>query len=198
MKRRSAVRHLAEMAEVANECLPFRAGPIGWPLVSMWATGELLGSTESIETASVVLLLDLPADELPWMAVHPTGEWVSERLRLGKRPVQWWYRPQIWPVWNPAHRRVVRFWSDRDGPDDEILDALRHERSMPVVEPSLEDWRAQLNEECALARKKLDVILDHFYERDWRHKHKGFGVYPEDHLWRAAQGLREIEDALRV
>jgi hypothetical protein len=104
MKRSSGVRHLAEMAETAGECLKFRDGPTGWPLRSMWATGELLSDAESIESASVVLLLDLPSDELPWIALHPTGEWVSERLRLGKRPVQWWYRPHVWPAWNATHR----------------------------------------------------------------------------------------------
>jgi hypothetical protein len=125
----------------------------------MWATGELLSDAESIESVSVVLLLDLPSDELSWIALHPTGEWVSERLRLGKRPVQWWYRPHVWPAWNATHRRVIRFWSDQDGCDD--------------------------------------AVLDQYYDQDWRRQHRGFGVYPEDHLWRAGQGLREIEDALR-
>jgi hypothetical protein len=198
MKRSSTVRHLAEMAETASECLYLRAGPIGWPLVSMWATGELLDGAESVEKVAAVLLLDLPADELPWMALHPTGEWVSERLRLGKRPVQWWYRSHTWPAWNPAHRRVVRFWSDRDGRDDEVLDALRARRSLPVVEPSSQDWHAQLNEELSLARRHLADVLDHYYDQDWRRENEGFGVHPEDHLWRAAQGLREIEDALRA
>jgi hypothetical protein len=196
MKRSSAVRHLAEMSDTASECLYLRDGPTGWPLVSMWAAGDLLGNAESIEAASVVLLLDLPADELPWMALNPTAEWVSERLRLGKRPVQWWYRSHAWPAWNPIHRRVVRFWSDRDGRDDEVLDALRARRGLPVVEPSSDDWHAQLSEELRLARHHLTAMLDHYYDQDWRRGHKGFGVYPEDHLWRAAQGVREIDDAL--
>jgi hypothetical protein len=98
----------------------------------------------------------------------------------------------------PSAPARYRFWSDRDGCDGDVLDALRERRSVPVVEPSHEEWRAQLGEECALARRRLEAVLDHFYERHWRHKHKSFGVYPEDHLWRAAQGLREIEDAPRA
>lgn len=197
MKRSSAVRHLVEMAEVASEGLRLRGGPTGWPLVSMWAAGELLGSAQSVEDASVVLLLDLNTEELPWIGLHPTGEWVSERLRLGKRPVLWCYRPQTWPAWNARHRRVVCFWSDQDGRDDGALDALRERSNLPVVEPSPEDWRTQLGEERAVACRHLAAVLDHYHDRDWRRKHQGFGVYPEDHLWRAAQGLREIEDALR-
>lgn len=68
---------------------------------------------------------------------------------------------------------------------------------LPVVEPSPEEWRAQLGAERAVARRHLATVLDHYHDRDWRREHQGFGVYPEDHLWRAAQGLREIEDALR-
>jgi hypothetical protein len=112
MKRSSSVRHLTELAEVASEGLRCRDGPTGWPLVSIWVTGELLSSADTVEDAAVVLLLDLPADELPWIAVHPTAERVSERLRLGKRPVLWGYRPQTWPAWNVTHRRVVRFWAE--------------------------------------------------------------------------------------
>lgn len=197
MKRSSAVRHLAELAEAASEGLRFRNGPTGWPLVSIWVAGELLSSADTVEDATVVLLLDLAVDELPSIALHPTAEWVSERLRLGKRPVQWWYRPQTWPAWNARHRRVVRFWSDRDGAHDGVLDALRERCSLPVVEPAPEDWRAQLHEERAVARRHLATVLDHYHDRDWRREHQGFGVYPEDRLWRAAQGLREIEDALR-
>jgi hypothetical protein len=59
-------------------------------LESIWVTGELLSSVDTVEDATVVLLLlDLPTDELPSIALHPTAEWVSERLRLGKRPVLW-------------------------------------------------------------------------------------------------------------
>lgn len=31
----------------------------------------------------------------------------------------------------------------------------------------------------------------------WCATHEGLGAYPEDHLWRAAQGLREIDDVLQ-
>jgi hypothetical protein len=92
---------------------------------------------------------------------------------------------------------VIRFWSDQDGCDDAVLDALRERRTLPVVEPSPDERRAQLREELALAQRHFAAVLDQYYDQDWRRQHKGFGVSPEDHLWRAGQGLREIEDALR-
>ena len=198
MKRSSAVRHLAAMAEIASESLRFRQGPTGWPLESLWVAGSLLRPDAAVQDVHVVLLLELPADELPWLALHPTGEWASQQLGLGKRPIQWTYRPHVWPAWNARHRCVVRFWSDRDGPDDTVLDALSNNSApAPVVEPSLQQWRAQLHEEGSLARHHLHEILDRYHDRDWRTEHKGLGIYPEDHLWRAAQGLREIDQAVQ-
>ena len=61
-------------------------------------TGDLLDATGELETGSVILVLDVPPAELPWLVLHPAGEWVGEQLRLGKRPMQWYYRPLGWPV----------------------------------------------------------------------------------------------------
>src|SRR5687768_7075470 len=115
VKRSTAIGHLEEMAEVATESMRLRDSEIGWPLEEMWVTGELLGPADVVETATVVLVLDVPPDDMPWLALNPTGEWVGGRLRLGKRPFLWCYRPLAWPVWNHEHRRLVRFWSARDG-----------------------------------------------------------------------------------
>ncbi|MBP2372016.1 DUF7711 family protein [Pseudonocardia parietis] len=69
--------------------------------------------------------------------------------------------------------------------------------AVPVLEPSVPEWHAQLYEERALARRHLREVIDRYHDRDWRAAHKGLGVDPEDHLWRAAQGLREMDDALQ-
>ncbi len=53
MRRATAVRHLVEMAEVASEDLRLRETTFGWPLVSLWVTGELLGGADDLEVASV-------------------------------------------------------------------------------------------------------------------------------------------------
>jgi hypothetical protein len=184
------------MGATASENLRLRGGPIGWPLQSLWVGGELLGPAESVEDVDVVLLLDLPADELPWLALHPEAEWVSHALGLGERPVLWCYRPGVWPPWNARRPRVARFWGEDDGTDDEVLECLRQRREPATVEPSLEDRHGQLREERALARRHLDQVLDRYHDRDWRREQKGLGDGPDDHLWRAAQGLREIDDAL--
>ena len=48
----------------------------------------------------------------------------------------------------------------------------------------------------AQCRRHLATILDNYHDRHWRRAHKGYGTYPEDHLWRAAQAVRELTDAI--
>jgi hypothetical protein len=198
VKRSTAVGHLEEMAGVATERLRLRDTDIGWPLEEMWVTGDLLGLANTLEAGSVVLVLDLPAEELPWLALHPAGEWVGDQLRLGKRPLLWCYRPLTWPVWNHEHRRLCRFWTAREGLDSTVIEALRTRRldRLDVVEPSPEELVTQLREELALSRRHLRAVLATYWDRDWRREHKGYDESPEDHLWRAATAVSEIADAL--
>jgi hypothetical protein len=66
------------MAEVATDGLRLRSSEIGHPLEEMWVSGDLLGPDETLENGSVVLALDIPATELPWLAKHPAGAWVGD------------------------------------------------------------------------------------------------------------------------
>jgi hypothetical protein len=197
MKRSTAVGHLVEMAEVASQWLEL-GDRDRWPLSEMWVTGELLTLAETLEAGAVVLVLDLPAEELPWLGMHPTGESIGHQLRLGKRPILWCYRPRAWPVWNHQHRRLARFWSAEGGLDSSTIDALRSRRldRLNVVEPSADELVGQLREELAVSRRHLRSMLSDYWDRDWRRGHKRFDESPEDHLWRAATGVTEILDGL--
>jgi hypothetical protein len=198
VRRSRAIEHLVEMAAESSEMLRLRGTDIGWPLEELWVTGDLLTDAASLDAGSVVLVLDVPADEVPWLALHPAGEWVGDRLRLGKRPMQWSYRPAAWPVWNHEHPRLVRFWSATGGLDDGVISALRDRRlaELTVVEPApgeLADW---LRGELEVSRRHLRETLDHYWDQDWRREHKGFGERPEDHLWRAASAVADMTEAL--
>ena len=37
-----------------------------------------------------------------------------------------------------------------------------------------------------------------YSEREWRREHKGLGIYPEDHLWRASHGYLYLLAATRA
>jgi len=198
VKRSTAIGHLVETGEVSSEHLRLRGTDIGWPVEELWVTGDLLGSADTIATASVVLVLNVPPDEAPWLAINRAGEWAGERLRLGKRPFTWFYRPRAWPVWNHRHRRLARYWSAGEGLDDTAIEALRTRRldQLEVVEPTASELVPQLRAELLVSRGHLRRVVDNFWDRDWRREHTGYGESPEDHLWRAAAAVSEMQDAL--
>ncbi len=198
VKRSTAIRHLIEMAEVATDRLALRQTDIGWPLEQLWVTGDLLGPADSFDSGSVVLVLDVQPEEASWLALNPHGEWIGEQLRLGKRPMRWCYRPLLWPVWNHEHRRLVRYWSAGAGLDERVIEALQSRRlgELAVVEPSTEELTDQLREELVVSRRHLREILTRYWDDDWRRKHKGYDESPEDHLWRAATAVSDMQDAL--
>lgn len=167
-----------------------RETDIGWPLEELWVGGQLLEGPSELEAGSVVLVLNEPGEELPWMALHSSGEWIGEQLRMGKRPMLWCYRPAVYPAWNHRHRRVLRFWSAEGGLDEEVIEALRQRRleGLAIFEPSDEELAGQLEIELEYCRRHLRQVLDGYWEYDWRRDHKGFGVYPENHLVAGGRG----------
>jgi hypothetical protein len=200
MKRSTAIGHLAEMAEVASERVPRRESSVfRWPLEQLWVAGDLLGPSTAPETSTVVLVLDLPAEQLPWLALDTDGEAVGEALRLGKRPFLWCYRPLAWPVWNHQHRRLARFWTASEGVDQNVIDALRAGAldQSPIAEPTDADLAQQLRVELDVSRGHLRSVLHSYWDHEWRREHKGGGVSPEGHLSRAATAVQDIEGALQ-
>ena len=194
VKRSTAIRHLVEMASEASESVSLGDSGIDWPLSELWVTGDLLDGGGELEVGAVILVLDVAAYEMPWLAKHPAGEWVGQRLRLGKRPMLWCYRPSVWLAWNAHDRRVARFWSADSGVSEAAIEALLSGADPGVEEPSDEELRAQLLVEREVSHACLRRIVDNYWERDWRREHRGHEA--EDPLWRAAAGLMEIDDAL--
>jgi hypothetical protein len=197
MRRATAVKHLAELTERLDE---LRAGSVTrrLPVVEVWASGELLSAAQLVEAGEVVLVLDLPADELTSLARPRAVLGVEDELRLGKRPLDWWFRPVAWPPWSLDHPAVVRIWSRDGGTETQVIDLLRDGRidQLAIVEPSGEDILEQLPSELDASRNHLRRVLDSYWDRDWRQGHGGIAGQPEDHLWRAARAASDLLDAL--
>jgi hypothetical protein len=197
MRYATAVGHLQTIGEEATSYHERLDGsPIPWPLAQLWVGGDLLDGPPELELTTIVLMLDEPAAEVPWLALNRGGEWVAGELRLPKLPVRWFYRPAAYPAWSHEVRRVVRFWSEGHL-DRDAIEGLRGSRfeQLNVVQPTPSELAAQVATDLADSRRHLAKVLDGYWDRKWRAEHKGLGASLDDHLWRAAQAVRELEEA---
>ena len=163
-----------------------------------WIFGELLDGPNQLEVVSLALVVDLPAEEVTWLARPAPAEALASFLRFDKYPLRWFWRPTVWPVWIHVIARAVRFWSKGGGTDTVALEALTDRRFNAltiVAPPDGEARRGQLLIDYEAARLHLREVVDRYEDPGWRREHKGFGVYPEDHLWWAAKGFLELETA---
>ena len=168
------------------------------PIRSLWTYGELLEpEVRTLDVAQVALVVDLPAEEVSWMALPPAAVGFAGAAGLEKLPVARVWRPEVWPVWNHAIRRPVRIWGS-GGPDQEAMASLASGEGIAdfrLPEPTPEVYREQLHTELAATLVHLRQVTDAYWEREWRADHKGFGIHPDDHLWRAAVGFLELRKA---
>ncbi len=196
MKRSTAVRHLEHLGEEAT-----RYGceqPDAPHLESMWIADEILDVPDTLAVVTVLVLIDVA--DLPWRAVNPPERAITARLRLRKLPIWHHGRPSSWPAWNAENRRVRRFWSLEEGTDTGIIEMLRAGEPVDpdAVEPHvfIEQMRTEYTVSRAHLEKILDDYFDDYWEVPWRRQHQDFDFHPEDHLWRAAYGLQQIQEAL--
>lgn len=198
MRRSTAVAQIEHVVDAADEVHRLAGHGFDVPLAELWVGGAILEPTDRIAAYDVVIVLDAPAEEVTWLTLHPTGKWIADRLRLTKLPAVWFLRPVAQPVHNHRLPVLIRVWTTA-GPDRHAIDRLRRGELAPTdlsMPPDDVQLAAQLQAELAQCRRHLATVLDSYHDHDWRRDHKGFGVYPEDHLWRAAQAVRELTDAL--
>ncbi len=194
MKRSTAVRHLEHLGEEVtrhSSQWPDEPNP-----VSMWMADEILDVPDTLDVVTVLVLIDVPVEDLPWRAVNPVERAITERFRLRKLPIWHHGRPSSWPAWNAENRRVRRFWSLEEGTDTGIIEMLRAGEPVDPVTVEPHVFIEQMRTEYTVSRAHLEKILDDYWEVPWRRQHQDFDFHPEDHLWRAAYGLQQIQEAL--
>lgn len=170
-------------------------------MVEAHVFGDLVTGPDTIEVINLALVVDFPVEEVTWLTHPKQAEATAALLRFDKYPLRWWWRPTVWPVWNHTITGPVRFWSKTHGADETTLSLFADGRLNELViggPPDPPAYRAQLQTELEASRRHLNRVVDSYHDRDWRRDHKGFGVYPEDHLWWATQGFLELDDALQV
>lgn len=197
MRRATAIKNLRTLAEGCDRANPPDVDPI---LLEVYAYGHVLDPDfDDLRIVDVALVLDLPAEEVTWWALPSVTGWFVMVLRLDKVPVRVQWRPSVWPVWNHAIRRPLRIWSLDGGVDGEALDALSAGQAerlrLPAPGPAEEAEQLAVELDASLAH--LRRARDGWDDREWHRTHKGGGVYPSDHLWRAVHGYLDLLDATR-
>ncbi len=195
MKYSTAVARLRSCAADLDRLAGVSEEPL---LLEAWGFGELLDLPDQLDVISLALVVGLPADDVTWHARPPRAEAVASFLRFEKYPLRWFWRPAVWPVWNHAINRAVRFWS-HTGTDTAALDALegRGLDALTVVAPDAEALREQLLIEHETARQHPRDVVDRYDDQEWRCEHSGAGLHPDDHLSCAANGFLDLDAALR-
>lgn len=197
VKRNTALRHVTELAEEADR-LTHLPGDLALPLSELWVGGDLLDGAEQIEWAVVVVRLDIPANEFPHLALHPAMAACESFLRLDKRPIDARWRSQQVPAWDHQVRRVARVWSAQTGTDQLLLRHLRNRTVTAgmIATSTAGELREFLTDEVPRAEHHLAEMLDDYWDFEWRAAHRGHGTHPEHHLWRAAEAVRSVREAL--
>jgi hypothetical protein len=190
-----AVHHLdalartcAEMATRPRTIFPLR-------VTELWAAGPVLDGPADIEFVTVALVVDLPAEDVPWLG-EPVGaqHWASA-VRLTKNPVAARWRSARAPVWNHQLDRPVLLWDHVGGVAEETLDALRAERIEPLrlPAPTPDELRERLTDELAVSLRALRKANRGYDDQRWR---PGKLEPVADLLWRASEGYLDLLDAL--
>lgn len=52
--------------------------------------------------------------------------------------------------------------------------------------------------ELAACLAHLRHVAGEYWDRGWRDEHKGFGIYPENHLWNATWGYLDVLDDIQA
>ena len=194
MRYATAVSRLRTIAEDCDRHAKFWEEPL---VVGAYVYGALLDGPDEIETLQIALVIDLPPDEVTWWAEPSPAAAFAEVIGLGKVPVKWWWRPVLWPVWNHEIHGPVRFWS-LDGPDERALEAIAQRQlgDLHRLVPTPAEELEQLEAELSASLTHLRTVTESYWDLEWRRDHRGLGIYPEHHLWRAAQGYLDLRTAV--
>jgi len=198
MKYQSAVRKLRTLTEACDRAKVFWFDTEPF-LKAVYAFGEVLDGADPLDAVQVAVVINLSPEEVPWESSPEGTDWLANELRLSKGGFLYVWRSYLDPVWNHYIRGPVRIWSVDGGPDEQALAALeaRDFGSLQRLIPEPVDERLQLREDLDTALAHLREVRDKYWDRDWRHEHRGGGRYPENELSDAVEGYLDLLDASR-
>ncbi|MBN1171530.1 MAG: hypothetical protein JXA67_05100, partial [Micromonosporaceae bacterium] len=124
MKWVRAVHHLESLA---TSCAKLVApSPVfSLRVTQLWAVGDILGPPCDLESVTVALGVDLPAEEVAWFSQPPGAQHWTNATRLAQNPIRAWWRSVHAPIWNHRIRQPALVWDEAGGIRQETLAAIR-------------------------------------------------------------------------
>jgi hypothetical protein len=193
MKWERAVHHLGALAQACAETL--NAPMFALRVTQLWAVGDILGPRRDLDTVTVALAINRPAEEVPWLS-EPSGtqHWANA-VRLNKNPFTVFWRSDAAAIWNHDIVRPALVWSSADGERPDVLAAISDGDAERVrsVGPTEDELAARLADELAVSRDSLQAATDAYEKRRWS---RGKLEPTADALWLASLGYLDIMRAI--
>lgn len=191
MKWSRAVHHLDELA---HACADMAERPVTvFPLrvIQLWAYSDVLTSHDDLDCLRVVLVVDLPVDDVAWFCPPAGAEHWSNATRLSKNPIVAMWRSTRAPVWNHHIRRPLLIWDESEGILVGALAALQDgtAETLRLPEPTPGEMQARLEAELATSHRALESAAANYEQRRFS---PGKLEPVADALWRASAGYLDV------
>jgi hypothetical protein len=194
MKWDRAVHHISSVAHTCAEMSTRPATIFPLRVRQAWAVGDILGPPDDVDRVTVALCVDLPVDEVAWWTEpHGSEHWLNA-TRIGKNPIQVWWRSTHAPVWNHRIDRPALIWDEATGIQEDTLAALRDGdgESVRGQAPTEDEFRTRLADELAVSLRALRRRTEEYDDRRWG---RGRLEPIADALWQASDGYLDLYDA---
>ena len=189
-----AVHHVEAAADECQRLQELPPTMVPVRVTQMWVFGDALGPARDLETVSLALSLDLPAEDVAWLTEPPAATHWLNMTRLAKNPVRVWWRSARAPVWNHRIAHPLLVWSSADGVVDDAMNALREGRgeAAGLTEPSADELATRLRQELAISLSTLRARSEDYGAKRWG---QGKLEPTADALWHVAHGYLDLLDA---
>ena len=195
MKWTRAVHHLEELAHGCARMagLPIEMFPL--KVTALWAYSDVVTSQDDLDWVSIVLAVDLPVNDAPWLCPPAGAEHWSNATRLSKNPVVAMWRSTRAPLWNHSIRGPLLIWDGSGGIATDALAALRDGTAdaLRLPEPTPAELRTRLAAELAVSLRALQSASAAY---DQRRFGPGKTGPVAEALWLASAGYLDVLAAM--
>lgn len=189
-------RGLHHLRNLAGECartadMPPTIRPLR--VTRLWAYGPFVDEQADLETITIALAADLPAEDVPWLST-PRGanHWtMAAKLRA---PLSAVWRSMHAPIWNHVVVRPVLLWSAEEGLVEAAFDALEEDKvdALRDPAPSPDQLSARIDEELDVSLRATRDRVDVYGRKRWTPSK--LEPYADD-LWAVTNGYLDLLDA---